>query len=148
MDNKYKELFQSLSFQNEFRPAVHIHYLSIDDYASELLSCVLERDIRAEGKREEFYYWSIEIRNGSITGDELEKLYDIIGANEHDKTFHSYEIEEDGYITELCQVISQKLFSKIMPFEISVSFADDEGIWMLGGMTDATIFKNIQKGTI
>ena len=138
----YTSLFQSLSFQKQFQPAIHLGDILIDDYASALLSGIFGRKIYAEGKRTEFYYWSIKIRNEPISESELEKLYDIIGANEYDKTSQSNEIGNESYITELCQEISQKLFSKILPFEISVSFADDEGIWLIGNLIETDISKD------
>ena len=146
MDNKYKDLFQSLSFQKQFRPAIHIGHISIDDYASELLSGIFERDIYAEGKRSDFYDWNIKISNDFITEIELEKLYDIVGASEHDRKCQS-DIDEDDDVSELCQRISNRLFSKIMPFEVEVSFSDEEGIWLLGGLTDNSILESMQINT-
>jgi len=147
MNNKYQELFQSLSYQNQFRPSINLGYTSIDEYASELLSGIFERDIGAESVRSDFYDWSIKIKNGSITETELELLYEIINANEYDRKSQSfYDDENDGCITELCQIVSHKLFSKILPFEVEISFADDEdNIWFLGGMIDKNVLNPIQR---
>ena len=142
MNNNYQDLFQSLSFQHDFRPAVYLQYISIDDYASELLSGILGRDIQAEGKRSEFYDWSIVLCGDSIAETELDTLYGIIGADEHDREIQSYETEDDGSVTELWQRISTKLFSKIMPFEVEMSLADDDGVWLFGGLTGTDILKN------
>ena len=141
MNNKYQDLFQSLSYQNQFRPSIYLEHTSIDDYATELLSGILGRTICAEGKREEFYYWSIKFYNDPITEDELEKLYDIIEASEYDREIQSQTNEYNENITELCQRISNKLFSKIMPFNVSVSHSDDDGIWLFGDEIDADILK-------
>ena len=141
MNNKYQDLFQSLFYQNQFRPSIYLEHTSIDDYASELLSGILGRDIYAEGKREEFYYWSIKIYNEPITKDELEKLYNILGASEYEKEVQRQTNEYNENITELCQRISNKLFSKIMPFNVSVSHSDDDGIWLFGDEIDADILK-------
>ena len=146
MSNKYQDLFQSLSFKHKFRPAVHLDYIRIDDYVSELLSGIFDKDIHSESERCDFYDWSIKIHSGHITADELEILYGAIGANEYDRKAQSDITEDDEPIIELCQMVSHKLFSKIMPFEVSASFADDDGVWFLDGMTDAAILKNIKKG--
>ena len=148
MDNKYQELFQSLSFQKEFRPAVHLHYTQIDDYASKLLSGILSRDIYSESKRSDFYDWSIKFYDDSVTETELEILYNVLGANEYDREMQSYEAEGVDSINELCQRISNRLFSKIMPFEVAMSIADDDGVWFLGGMTEIAVLKNNTEQTV
>ena len=81
MDNKYKDLFDSLSTEKQFRPAVHMAYEDIDDNATELLSGIFSRNIYAEGKRSDFYDWSIKVVDDSFTETELGKLYNIIGAS-------------------------------------------------------------------
>ena len=141
MDNKYQELFDSLNKENQFRPAIHMAHEDIDDNASEFLSGILGRDIYAEGKRSEFYDWSIKIYNDPITEDELGKLYDILEVSEYDKEIQTQTNEYNENITELCQRISNKLFSKIMPFNVSVSHSDDDGIWLFGDEIDADILK-------
>lgn len=140
MEQKYKDLFTSLSFQTNFRPAVHLEHIKINDYASGLLSGILERDICAEGERSDFYDWSITI-TGGVTKDELEKLYDVIGADEHDRYTQECEAGEndDDSAAELIQRVSNKLFTQIMPFKIAVSFADEDGVWFFGDFTDSSI---------
>ena len=144
MDKKYKDLFDSLSTEKQFRPAVHMFHEDIDDNAAELLSGILGRNIYAEGKRSDFYDWGINIFNEPMTASELEILYEIIGATDYDKKIQSDETEneDDGSITELCQRVAQRLFSKIMPFEVAISHADEEGIWLFGELTNEFLIKN------
>ena len=146
MENKknYQSMFDSLKTKEQVRPAVYLDHYQIDDDASELLSNLLGRDIRAEGKRSEFYDWSIDISNDPITKSELEILYAIIGASEYDKEIQTdtneyHDVKSD--ITELCQRILNKLFSKIMPFEVSASHSDDDGVWFFGEVISADIIK-------
>ena len=140
--NNYQDLFKSFTFQHDVRPAVYLDYISVDNYASELLSGILGRDIYAGSERSEFYDWSIAICCGSIAEAELEILFGIIEADEHDREIQSYETEDDGSVTSLWQRISNKLFSKIMPFEVETSLADEDGIWFFGSLTDIAILKN------
>ena len=144
MDKKYKDLFDSLNTEKQCHPAVHMDHEDIDDNASELLSGIFGRNIYAEGKRSDFYDWGIKIFNEPISEAELEILYEITGATDYDKEIQSYETEDEdgGSITELCQRIAQKLFSKIMPFEIAVSHSDEEGIWLFGELTDSYVIRN------
>ena len=83
----------------------------------------------------------VKIFNDSFTETELKKLYNIIGTSEYDKEIQSQTNEYNENITELCQRISNKLFSKIMPFNVSVSHSDDDGIWLFGDEIDADILK-------
>jgi hypothetical protein len=141
MENKYKEIFESITLPRQFRPAIHLAHYDIDHYASELLSSIFGRDIRAEGERSDYYDWSIRVLDGSITEDELEKLYDIVGANGYDRTSQSYNTDDDDSASGLCQGISQKLFSQIMPFEVCISLSDEEGIWLFGSESEPVASK-------
>ena len=146
MNNIIQKSKNSFYMKDKFRPAIHIYHEDIDDYASELLTGIIGRDIYAEGKRSEFYDWNIIICNDPITENELELLCRTIGVTDDERTMQLCDVEDEDSITELRQSICHKLFSIIIPFEVSISLADDEGIWLLGTMIDVAILENKKKG--
>lgn len=145
MNRKFENLFKSFAFEREFRPALHIEWEDVTDYASQLLSGIFDREIHAESARSDYYYWSLVIYKSPITKEELEKLNDLVEADDYDREIQLYD---DFPVTEICQGLSCKLISKLSPFDVFTSFADDEGIWLVGDMTDATGLKNVAENTL
>jgi len=139
MSNQMQDLFLSLAFEEQFRPALHVEWEDINCYASELLSGIFGRDIHVEARRSDYYYWSLDVSQTPITEDEMVRLNDLVQADDYDREIQSY----DGFpVTDIDKGLSCKLLSKLTPFHSSTSFADDEGVWLIGNMTDADILKN------
>jgi len=138
MNNQIQDLFSSLAFEEHFRPALHVEWKDIDCYASELLAGIFGRYIHVEARRSDYYYWSLDLSETPITEDEMERLNDLIQADDYDREIQSY----DGFpVTEIVQGLSCKLLSKLTPFHAATSFADDEGVWLIGNMIDEAILK-------
>lgn len=126
---EFKKLFESQRWESPSRPALHIEWGELDEHASNLLSTLLKRKICAAIRRDDYYYWNLDISDTPVSEEEMELLFLIADADDEDRessTFDEYPI------TELCQDLSRKLISKTLPFFAWTSFADDEGIWFVG----------------
>lgn len=140
--NSFEFLFDALALESKFCPAVHIKWVNIINSASGLLSGVLYRDIRAEVERSDYYNWSINVSASPVTEEEVGKLNEIFGADEYDREIQ----ENDDYpAKEICQGLATKIISKLVPFPVTKSFADDDGVWLVGEATDAVTLKENTK---
>lgn len=113
----------------ETQKAVHIEWLDLNHYIARLLTDILGKNIYADTLREEYYYWKISFPE-PITPEELETLLVLTQASDYDRDANK---NEDGFpIGELDESLCNKLMNKLLPFELSSSRADDNGVWFIG----------------
>ena len=119
------------------KTAIHIDWENLEDTFSQLLSDLLGRDIRAESERQEYYYWKIGFRGESIlTEDELNTLFDAVNLDlderEKMRGEPGYDYDYPGYeVGELPEELCCQLMNELLPFTLSVTRADDEGVWFI-----------------
>ena len=112
------------------RQAIHLDWYDVGNYVSELLTKLLKRKVIVEAERSEFYYWDLVIQNNKpISEKEMNSIYELIEADDLDKESNEYE---DEPIMGLCQSVSRKLMSILLPFKAVYDHADDDGIWFFG----------------
>ena len=108
-----------------------MHY-ELADTVMDFMTDLLGRDIRAKIIRSDFYYWHIDFcdEKGNatpLTEDELKELAEIIGVEEinadDEPEYKGDALDDDD---------SLKLIQLIMPFEISNTSADEDGVRFIG----------------
>ena len=132
--NRMREIFEKHSFGKDeaswFRTAIHIDWENLNDTFSQLLSDLLGRDIVAESDREEYYYWRILFFNSNmVSKEELETLFEAADADDFDRDQN--DIGEYP-VSELCQSLCDRFMNKLLPFNISHTKADEDGVWFIG----------------
>jgi hypothetical protein len=107
---------------------MYVEWKDLDRIFKGILTALLKRDVEADSKREEFYYWGIDLTT-PISKDEIEIIYTAADACDYDR-----EANEFGEypIQELCEGLCNKLMSKILPFTLDMTRADDGGVWFIG----------------
>ena len=126
--NILKESVRSHYLGNAFRPTLHLDWLEINRIASSFLTEFLGREIRIDSNRYEYYCWNLVVCN-RMTEGEMDTLHNLVESDEYARESQSFE----GFPTDvICDEISIKLFSLFMPFEVSTSRADDDGVWFIG----------------
>jgi hypothetical protein len=99
----------------------------METLVSDLLTDILGRSVEAYAKREDYYYWNISFAE-PISEDELDALCKFVQAIEEDTDIYGDNLP----INELTESLSNKLMGKLMPFELTGTRADDDGIWFMG----------------
>ncbi len=91
----------------------------------------LSREILAEVNSQKYYCWEASLFT-PITSAETDILFEITQASDCDRDENLYD--EDSLITELCEGLCKKLIAKLLPFDLKLTRADDEGVWFIGDM--------------
>jgi hypothetical protein len=132
MENTIKEQLKPL-MHCEVRPALHIEWEELENDITKLLSIILKREIDADIERSDFYYWNIDLSNSPISENELDTIFALVNANDYERAINF----DNGFpVYEFCCGLSRKLVTLLLPFTASKSFADDEGVWFLGDITE------------
>ena len=121
-------IFKKFQWNTEPYPAVHAEWIELDHLMSQLLSELLEREIKAETVREDYYCWSVSITETPLSMEEVEMLFTIANADDYERDANDFGVYP---ITELTQGLCSKLVSRTLPFYADTSFADDEGVWFV-----------------
>lgn len=111
------------------RLSVHIEWNELQKTASQKLSDLLGRDIIAESRRDEYYYWGFYILRTPLSKEEIEKLFAIMDADDYDRDSNDFG---EYPITEINQGLAEKIMADELPFTPNHSHADDEGVWFFG----------------
>lgn len=111
------------------RLSVHIGWDRLGELGCKYLSELLGREIYAESKREEYYYWGFNIDKTPLSKEEIEMLFLVTGADEHDRDSNDFG---DYPIMEINQGLAEKMLAPALLFIMSSSHADDNGVWFFG----------------
>ncbi len=133
---KKEKTLQQYQIQEEIHPAAHIEWEELDSLISKLLSVVLSQSINIETERYDFTCWSIRFPEATLSDTDLKYLYDFFHMD-----VPSPIIEP---ITELSQFFSERIINALLPFELILSIAEDNGVWFIGSASGN--FLNIQEG--
>ncbi len=109
--------------------SIYLAWGDLSGLASRLISSIIGRDVSAEAMREEYYDMHLFLAE-PISSVELETLYEAIQATEDDSAESIYE--EGEPVQKLEQCVSQKLFGKLLTFDLTLTRADDSGVWFIG----------------
>lgn len=108
--------------------AVHIEWDDLSGVFTVLLSDLLDRPVKAEAEREEYYYWKVTLSE-PITQDELELLFEHARASDADRDENLYG--EDIPILELAENLCKRLVTRMLTFEPVMTRTDREGVWLI-----------------
>jgi hypothetical protein len=147
MDDKdksqYTRLVAELRSHDKTQQAIHIEWEALSDTFTALLSSVLNRKIKAQSIRDEYYYWNISVCDTPINRDELDILFALAEADELDREQNDFG---EYPIMELCQGLCNKLMDDLLPYRIDHTRADDEGVWFIGGADKASVEQSLPDG--
>lgn len=126
--------FAKHTIREKTQLAIHIGWIELSNLLTDLLQEVLNRsDIQGEVAREDFYYWKV-VLEAAITEAEQEFLFELLSASEWDREESTYS--DEFPIMELGEGICKKLMDKVLPFELEITRADDNGVWFIGKDND------------
>ena len=128
MENNSARIFSYNRINEMLKTAMYLEQKDLDLIFKGILTTLLKRDVGAESKREEHYYWGIDI-NGKILKEEIEVIFNFADASDYDRDANDYG---EYPIQELCEGLCNKIVSKILPFSIEISRADEHGVWFIG----------------
>jgi len=113
------------------RPSLHLEWNNLRELAENRLKELLGRDIIARNDRWENYHWGFNISDTPLTKDDMEKLFDVLGADDFDRDSNDFG---EYPIMEINQGLAEKLLAGDLPFKMHSSLADEEGAWFFGPM--------------
>jgi hypothetical protein len=117
------------------RQTIHISWDGLGNLFNNVLTSLLNRDIRVDVQREEYYYWKAVLHD-PLTLEELEKLFELFQASDHDMDANDFG---EYPIMELSEGLCKKLMAKLIPFKLDSTRADDDGVWFIGNETQKEI---------
>jgi len=109
--------------------SVHLDKHRLEDIACKYLSDLTGREITAFYDRREYYHWGLNIADTPLSNEELEKLFNAVGADDFDRDSNDFG---EYPIMEINQGLAEKIMSDELPFVMSSSHADNEGVWFFG----------------
>lgn len=131
-----QEIFHQNSWDDQRWQAIHLEWEALSRLGTMLLSGLLGRQIETVATRSDYYYWALSLEDSVIDAGELETLVGMIGGTEGDLEMNSNDM---GFpIQGLDQGLCNRLFDKILPFDVGASLADDEGIWFFSRIEPQT----------
>ena len=140
-----KQIFAGLRFHNAPKQALHIAWEDLSSKFTALLSGIMGREINAYAEREEIYYWSVTMFDTPITPKEFVNILILVDINVVDPHRNDYRMYP---IRKLCLGLCVKLMSKLLPFNVDCTFADNEGVWFISDTAITTVWQAIPDGKL
>jgi len=138
-----KQVFTDLRFHNAPKQALHIEWKDLSQTFATLLSGLIGREINAYAEREEIYYWSVVMFDTPITRKELKDILKLVDVNVHNRDYNKYGMYP---VSKLCLGLCVELMNKMLPYNVECTFADNEGVWFIGGTAQTAIWQSIPDG--
>lgn len=111
------------------RISLRLDWANIANLSAKRLSAISGREIEPSADRYEYYYWGFRLDKTPLTKDEIDLLFDTVGADENDRDANDFG---DYPIVEINKSLAEKTIKPLLPFLLSESLADDEGVWLFG----------------
>lgn len=126
-----ERIFKKLHYSASAHKALYWSWKELGYKMDSLLSALLCREVKVEALREEFYYWEIRL-NTPLLWEEVKLLLDIIEAELplREETLLYEDDEDTTSIGKLPQKLCELLLSRILPFTLGNTLADENGIWL------------------
>ncbi len=121
--------FEQHKITQEPKHSLYLGWDELSDLSSSLISDLLGRKAKVEAMREEFYDMYLFLKE-PIAFSEMEALYEVVQASDDDR--EEFMHEEGEPIQKIEQGVSQKLIGKLLPFNLVLTHADEEGVWFIG----------------
>jgi len=118
------------------RMSVHLEKHRLQDTACKYLSDLTGREITAYYDRRDYYYWGFNIADTPLNKEEIEKLFLTVGADDFDRESNDFG---EYPIMEINQGLAEKMLAGELPFIMSSSHADDEGVWFFGPLENQMV---------
>jgi len=118
------------------RTSVHLERHRLQNAACKHLSNLTGREITAYYDRRDYYYWGFNIADTPLNKEEIEKLFLTVGADDFDRESNDFG---EYPIMEINQGLAEKMLAGELPFIMSSSHADDEGVWFFGPLENQMV---------
>ena len=118
-----------ININENVQQAIHVDWKDLSLIMSELLSGVLKREVEAEAGREENDFWLIYLIDTPISKAELELVLKKTAADEIDRDQNDFGMYP---VMELSQGICNKLLGPFLPYKLTCTMTDYDGVWFIG----------------
>jgi rubredoxin len=122
-------VFDQYRITQEPQRSLYLSWEELSGLSSSLISGILGREVTAEAMREEYYDMYLFLEE-PITSAEMDTLYEVVQATDDDRAESIYEAGEPVQKIEQC--VSRMLIGKLLQFDLTLTRADDGGVWFIG----------------
>jgi hypothetical protein len=122
------EVFQKRAINQTPVPAVFLRWYELDSIMDDLLSALIDREAFLECEREAHYNWGLRFEE-PLAKAEFEIVLKAAEGDENDREQNDF----DEYpIMEITEGLSNKLINKILPIDLDIAQANEDGVWFIG----------------
>lgn len=128
-------VFEPFEVKKAPRKAIHLRWDTLHDLFTRFLIALLGREVEIDIVREEFYFWKVDLHN-PITKEEQDNLFRLLQVSDKDRAENDFC---EHPIMELSEGLCNKLAAKLLSLDLSLTRADDGGVWFIGEMIQSTL---------